>query len=309
MKLLIIRPGALGDTLLMLPVLAELKGKATVLFAGRQPGLAHMNHAVSRAMDLETAGWHWLFSDHPGSPRPWRLPISSADKIIAFFKDRGGIILQNLEGFFPDTPLRVFPSFPPRGKKIHVARYLAGCLESAGLPVNGRAVMDNAFKRPLISGPWTGKMRNRVVFHPGSGGLEKNHPPGFWLNIFKRCMGMDRFARLKPALLLGPAEAPLQTFFRNCEDPGCPPEILFCPGKEQLLNILASAALYLGHDSGITHLSGLMGTPTVALFKHSDPVQWRPLGPRVHIIHREKADLELLQLIAAAINAMAPADG
>lgn len=304
MEILIIRPGALGDTLLMLPVLAELEGKATIHFAGRQPGLGYIRNAVSHAMDLERAGWHRLFADQPflsGSPP---LPVSRADRIFAFFKDKEGTIRQNLKGFFPNAPAWVFPAFPPRTERIHVARYLAGCLESAGLPLNSDSVMDKTGKHPLISGPWTGKKRNRVVFHPGSGDRKKNHPPDFWLDIFQECMEMDRFSHLKPTLLLGPAEAPLQAFFRNRKDPVSPLEIFFCPEKEQLLSVLGSAALYLGHDSGITHLSGLMGTPTVALFKQTDPVQWGPLGPRVRIIHRRKADRELIKRITAAVNAV-----
>jgi heptosyltransferase III len=304
LKLLIIRPGALGDTLLMLPVLAKLEGKADIHFAGRQPGLAHMSGAVCQTMDLETAGWHRLFSDQSPLTGPSPLPVSTADKVIAFFKDKEGIIRKNLEAFFPGAAVSVFPSFPPKGEKVHVARYLAGCLESAGLPINGHEVMDNAGRRPLICGPWASRNRNRVVFHPGSGGPQKNHPPDFWLDVFNECMNTERFAHLKPTLLLGPAEAPLQTFFRNQKGRVGPLEIFFCLEKEQLLKVLASAALYLGHDSGVTHLSGLMGTPTIALFKQTDPVQWGPLGPRVRIIHRRKADRELVELIMAHVNAI-----
>ena len=81
-------------------------------------------------------------------------------------------------------------------------------------------------------------------------------------------------------------------------------EILFCPEKEPLLRVLGSAALYLGHDSGITHLSGLMGTPTVALFKHTDPIQWGPVGTCVRIIHGRRADGELIKRITTAVNTL-----
>ena len=309
MKLLIIRPGALGDTLLMLPALVALKGKATIHFVGRQPGLAHMSDAVYRTMDLERAGWHRLFSDQSYLSGQSSLPVSRADRIIAFFKDEKGTIRQNLEGFFPNASVWGFPSFPPRREKIHVVRYLAGCLESAGLPVNSHEVMDNAGRHPLISGPWASKHRDRMVFHPGSGDTHKNHPPAFWLEIFHECMEMNRFARLKPTLLLGPAEASLRNFFSRHKDLITRMEILFCPEKESLLRVLGSATLYLGHDSGITHLSGLMGTPTVALFKQTDPVQWGPVGPRVRIIHRRKADRELLELVTATVNGMVSVDG
>ena len=122
--------------------------------------------------------------------------------------------------------------------------------------------------------------------------------------LSSRLSGVRRVSRLKPTLLLGPAEASLQNFSSHHKDLITRMEILFCPEKESLLRILGSAALYLGHDSGITHLSGLMGTPTVALFKHTDPVQWGPVGPHVRIIHGRKADRELIKRITAAISTL-----
>jgi len=51
-----------------------------------------------------------------------------------------------------------------------------------------------------------------------------------------------------------------------------------------LLGALASAALFLGNDSGTSHLAGILGIPTVVLFGPSDARRWRPLGPRVRVI-------------------------
>jgi len=61
-------------------------------------------------------------------------------------------------------------------------------------------------------------------------------------------------------------------------------EIRFCPEKDKLIGILRQAALYIGHDSGITHLAAMLGAPTVALFKGSNADQWSPLGPDVRVI-------------------------
>ena len=306
---MIIRPGALGDTLLMLPALTELRGKATVYFAGRQPGLDYISDAVFRAMDLERAGWHRLFSARPFPLGASPLPVSHADRVLAFFRDKEGIILQNLKRFFPKSQVSVFQAFPPKFEKIHVARYLAECLTCAGLPLNSHAVMDKAAEGPLISGPCSSKRRDCMVFHPGSGDLRKNHSTEFWLHVFRLCLEADRFSQFKPTLLLGPAEISQKAFFERWVDGQRPMNILFCPEKEQLLRVLGSAALYLGHDSGITHLSGLMGTPTIALFKDTDPVQWGTLGPSVQIIHRRKTDGKLLELVKTAVSAMVPVEG
>jgi len=52
-----------------------------------------------------------------------------------------------------------------------------------------------------------------------------------------------------------------------------------------LLAQLSAAAAFIGNDSGPTHLAAITGVPTVALFGPTNPVIWRPLGPRVDVLH------------------------
>ena len=44
---------------------------------------------------------------------------------------------------------------------------------------------------------------------------------------------------------------------------------------------LAAAGLYVGNDSGITHLAAASGCKTVAVFGPTDPKVWAPRGPNV----------------------------
>ena len=41
---------------------------------------------------------------------------------------------------------------------------------------------------------------------------------------------------------------------------------------------LATATLYIGNDSGISHLAAAVGVPTIAIFQASDPRVWAPRG-------------------------------
>jgi hypothetical protein len=52
----------------------------------------------------------------------------------------------------------------------------------------------------------------------------------------------------------------------------------------QLADRLTAAALYIGNDSGVTHVAGRMGVPTLAIFGATDPRRWRPRGPRVIVL-------------------------
>jgi heptosyltransferase-3 len=45
-----------------------------------------------------------------------------------------------------------------------------------------------------------------------------------------------------------------------------------------LAQSLAKASLYIGNDSGITHLAAAVGVPVIAIFQASDPKIWAPRG-------------------------------
>ncbi len=47
---------------------------------------------------------------------------------------------------------------------------------------------------------------------------------------------------------------------------------------------LAGARLYIGNDSGVTHLAAAVRTPVLALFGPTDPARWGPRGERVRIL-------------------------
>lgn len=53
---------------------------------------------------------------------------------------------------------------------------------------------------------------------------------------------------------------------------------------EALAAIAASARLFVGMDSGPTHLAAAAGAPVLALFSPTNPAILRPLGPRVRVL-------------------------
>ncbi|MDI3340199.1 MAG: lipopolysaccharide heptosyltransferase II [Sphaerobacter sp.] len=52
---------------------------------------------------------------------------------------------------------------------------------------------------------------------------------------------------------------------------------------EQLAGVIARAALYVGNDSGVSHLAAAVGTPTVTIFGPTNPGRYRPLGARARV--------------------------
>ena len=285
LKVLIIRPSALGDTLMVMPAIAQLSGSTGIVLVGRSPGIDIISPYVNRSIDYERSGWHRLFLAKRDVTHALNVP--KADLVVAFLSDPDGSVNKNLKTYLPDAPVHLFAAFPPE-TNVHVALYLAQCLQKSGLPIDPEKCLEEASRRALLEGEGQAIREKKIVFHPGSGGKRKNHPPEFWLELIgKLTSHFPSPSFSKSIILLGPAEEQLLPFFTR-KLGGERAEILFAPEQEQLQSILSQAPLYIGHDSGITHLAAMLGTPTIALFKNSPVHQWRPLGPAVRVIENEE---------------------
>lgn len=110
---------------------------------------------------------------------------------------------------------------------------------------------------PRIALP--GPRHGTIVIHPFSGSAKKNWPLGDFRELARRLGGA--------AWTCGPEET-LEGAVRFGD-------------LAELGKWLAGARLYIGNDSGITHLAAAVGTPALALFGPSDPAIWCPAGEHV----------------------------
>lgn len=62
--------------------------------------------------------------------------------------------------------------------------------------------------------------------------------------------------------------------------------------------VLARADRFLCNDTGLMHVAGAVGTPTLALFGPTDPALWKPLAPQVQALRGEGGDLAALTVAA-----------
>jgi hypothetical protein len=58
----------------------------------------------------------------------------------------------------------------------------------------------------------------------------------------------------------------------------------FIESLDELARSLAAARLFIGGDTGPTHLAAQLGIPTLALFGPTDPAVWSPIGPCVQVL-------------------------
>lgn len=293
-EVVIVRPAALGDTLMLLPALSGMAEGLEVTVVGRNPGLDLLKPYTARTIDYDRGGWHRLFANSL-APLP-DLPLSGSVRTALFLSDPEGRVKQNLSVLFPDQATKFFPPFPPKGERTHTALYLARCLENAGFPLKPDWAFKAARMGPLVGNRGPYKPGRGILFHPGSGGKEKNYSPQFWILLIEQMEknGLEKKGPFR--VLLGPAEESAVPLFKeHLETRGV--KIDVCPSMDRLIALLEDGALYIGHDSGITHLAALVGIPTLALFRSSSRHQWHPLGLRVSVIQAQGTEDDLLNRV------------
>jgi hypothetical protein len=118
--------------------------------------------------------------------------------------------------------------------------------------------------------------RGGVVIHPFSASSRKNWP-------------LDRFRKV--------AANTRASWAVNPEDG----EPIICD-LYQLACWLAAAEVYVGNDSGITHLASAVGTPVVVLFGPMDPAIWKPRGDIVELIHQPNLEGISVEDVLAAVD-------
>jgi heptosyltransferase III len=282
LKILLIRAGALGDSLMLMPSIRALGKGNELIFAGRRPGIDYIKPYVDQCIDMESSGWHRLFmKDTVG---PFNLAVSSPDHVAAFLNDPEGIVSANLRACFPESIVNVFPVFPAEGDERHIALYMAQSIRDSGLPIDAQRCFEDSLAVPLMaSNGQQNSGEGPVVIHPGSGSQKKNYPPLYWAQLIRELKrsALDNSQRM--VLLLGPAEDGMADFFKD-ELNEMDIELKVLPESEELISIIHNASVYIGHDSGVTHLAAMLGKPVIALFKDSPVQRWRPLGPDVRII-------------------------
>jgi len=112
-----------------------------------------------------------------------------------------------------------------------------------------------------------------VVIHPGSGSLNKCWPLENFLNIINRL----NQAGWSGILITGEAEQGMLNTIKKFSFSRAW-AWLHNPPLLKLAAILQTTTLYLGNDSGVTHLAALCGTKVVALFRKEFKAFWKPCG-------------------------------
>jgi heptosyltransferase III len=291
LDVLLVRAGALGDILLLRRAVAALRarGHGVMLLAPSPAGSVLVGTGLAETSGVipweagETASL--LTGDGP-PPGAFRDRLRRFGAVIAY--TRSTVLLGSLRRLVP----RVLARDPaPASGGGHASAWLALPTRELGADPDPIPPSPVATRDEVASArAWRERLPDRfLAVHPGSGSPTKNWPA-------------PRFAKLAPALsegrpwllVEGPADVEAAAIAGRA--PGAivarelPPRVLAA--------LLAESSLYVGNDSGVTHLAAAWGAPTLALFGPTDPQVWSPVGTAVRALRAPKGDLERLTVEA-----------
>jgi ADP-heptose:LPS heptosyltransferase len=274
---LVLFPGALGDFVCFLPALQ-------VLSQGEQVHLlAHSEFAdlVSPAVSvgsLERYEIHRLFV--PGAAQEKRLRdfFGAYSSIFSWMGSGQSAFVRELASVSQGRAA-VFP-FQPDQKRMHQADYYLACV---GQPSPGTSIPEIPLKPEALAwceGYWREHFlsgKQVIALAPGSGARQKNWPAGSFRAVADWWRQRPRGAVI---VLLGPVEEERGDYTAL----GRGAVLVGGLNLGQLAALLARSDLYLGNDSGVSHLAAALGVVSLVLFGPSSVDQWAPRGKHVTVV-------------------------
>ncbi|MFB3829342.1 MAG: glycosyltransferase family 9 protein [Bryobacteraceae bacterium] len=257
-----IRPGAIGDFVVSLPALESLRADYLEVWT-RGPNVPLARFA-DRAVSIAATGLDLL--GVAAEPPPGLVErLRAFDSIVSWYganRPEFRSLVKQL-----GLPFEFRDALPAAGWRGHAVDFY---LAQVGLPPG--AV-------PRIVCP-PAPRRDRAVFHPFAGSARKQWP----LERYRQAAARFPF----PVDWCAGPEDELEGAVRFDD-------------LYELACWLAGARVYLGNDSGISHLAAAVGAPVVALFGPTEPALWAPRGPRVQVIAASAMEEIEVERVAATI--------
>lgn len=272
-KTLVIFPGALGDFICFLPALHVLARRGAVDVLAR-----------SEYADLLPTGIHVGTIERREIGRLF-VPSERLREVEDFFRPydcvyswtgSGDAAFNKNFARAAGARGRLFP-FRPAVSAQHIADYYLACV---GAPPN--AVLPEVAIKPEAlewGRAWLRaqglEIKRILAVAPGSGAPDKNWPRQFFREVMQ---GWERSCNGQVVVVLGPADDGDRSFWAECAP------VARGLTLARLGALLSLSDIYLGNDSGVTHLAAAAGAETIALFGPSDSAEWAPRGPRVRVV-------------------------
>ena len=299
-RILVIRGGAIGDFILTLPAIRLLRENfpaAHLEILGYQHiiSLAEGRYYAAATRSIEYGAMAGFFIPHAELAPDLVAYFASFHQIISYLFDPEGFFESNLRRAGAKNILRAFGRIDDSD---HAARQLARPLQRLALFLEDAAATvhlteeDHAFAARFLAE--CGE-RPLIALHPGSGSPRKNWPVEKWAEL-----GRALEKRGVQSLIVGgEADEERVAALRDAWSDSAVLVARHLP-LPRLAAILARSRLFIGHDSGISHLAAAVGAKCVLLFGPTDPSVWAPLNPGVHVLQAPDGDLAKLAVEVVA---------
>ncbi len=271
MKILLARTGGLGDSILTLPVAHHINtinpyAELHVLGNETMLAVARISGVFRGFRSIEESGFSGLYMNS-GPSDFIRSCFSDFDEVYFFSAGDKENITHNIVNSGV-RKYHIFDPGVPRNLTCHITEYLMKIFDGLEKSADGFSGYGIKIKgKPEI-------YRNGIVIHPGSGSKMKNWPLDKYLLVVEKIT-------TKTTFLLGPAE--IERGMRK--DISCSHFHIVCPKDiEELYRLISGASIYIGNDSGVSHLAAWCGIPAVVLFGPTNPEIWKPLGRNVTVL-------------------------
>ena len=299
-RILVIRGGAIGDFILTLPALKALRDawpRAHIEILGyKHIAVLVENRFYAQAVrSIEYGPLSRFFARNSELPTELANYFASFDLIISYLYDPDRIFENNLRRCGVENllcgPSRIVE------KAGHGARQLARPVEDSGIRVVDltEKVFPSIEDRQFASDFLRSLRHPIIAIHPGSGSKEKNWPLENWIALFSKS-GDFSIGGKRPSLVVISGEADtsrteqLERDWKNRE-------VRFA--KNLALPQLAAVlerSIFIGHDSGISHLAAATGANCILLFGPTNPDVWAPKNKNVRVLSAQSGRLSDLEI-------------
>jgi len=295
--------GALGDFLMAASAIDELAGTsdwARIDFWSKPEHVSLLTGKsyLGECHSLEGALISRLLHDNL-----WRtatLPdfLIEADNLFIFGQAGSHLMAERLSARL-SAKVNWVQSFPAANDThTHVSRFLRRQLNGLGWPLPakaGKRIEQIIGGKPLTLSPTVSEKRaardllrelgiysKPVFIHPGSGGRRKVWPLGNWHGLLD---WIRRESSFQVLLSIGPADDYMDEFSGAIREAGVP--IVSGLPLLRLCALLSMCRLYIGSDSGVSHLAAAAGIPAITVFGPTDPRVWAPQGRNAVAVRRK----------------------
>jgi heptosyltransferase-2 len=291
-QILVIRGGAIGDFILTLPTLAALRERfpdshLEILGYKHIIALADRRFYANATRSIEYGPLASFFAKDSELCGELTKYFASFDLVISYLFDPDGIFVANLAR---SGTKRVVCGPSRITGKAHAARQLAEPLDELGITLATSAAVfhpaaaDREFARLFLES----LTLPLVALHPGSGSTSKNWLLDRWSELAQQLLVMN--ASVSLILIGGEADRAAIQSLRDVLPPNrrAIAEDLPLP---HVGAVLGSCDLFIGHDSGISHLAAATGTNCLLLFGRTDPAVWAPANENARVLRARGGDM------------------